>query len=178
MASGKRTVRKDAPQKRRGQVTAKLVQKAEEVGQRKVRGESHAATNARLRARIVALMVENPDMTVADIALELKISAQRVRAYMTGDVRREVEELRRKSHSDPTLEEIDLAMRRQARLGNVQAARLVYLRNAQQEGAVALPTLEELEAELLSLKKKERAKETNDDAGLDDTAAVADAARR
>jgi len=69
-------------------------------------------------------------------------------------------------------------MRRQARLGNVQAARLVYLRSAQQEGHTGVPTLEDLEAELASLKNMERAKETENDAGLGDAAALADDTRR
>lgn len=132
------------------------------------------AASARIRAKIIALLVENPAMTAADVALELKISAQRVRAYMTRQLRAEVSRLREESR-DPTLEDIDLAMRRQARLGNVQAARLVYMRMAQKGEALAVPTLEELEAELASLKQLEDKKgEMQDDTDRDAGVAVAD----
>jgi len=177
MAKGKKAGRQ-APTNVRGPVKAKPTAKTRKRPPGKGRGASPGATSARLRAKIVALMVENPEMTLADMALELRISALRVQAYVTESVRRDVEILRLKNQNDPTLEEIDLAMRRQARLGNVQAARLVYLRSAQQEGHTGVPTLEDLEAELASLKNMERAKETENDAGLGDAAALADDTRR
>lgn len=117
-------------------------------------------------------------MKAEDVALELKVSRQRAQAYMTREVRAEAEALSR-TVNESTLDDIDRAMMKQARLGNVQAARLVYMRMAQKGDAQAAPTLEELEAELASLKKMEHAKwETKDGADMDDAAAMVDDACR
>ncbi len=143
-----------------------------------VRARPSRAVNARLRARVLALLVENSDMKAEDVALELRISRQRAQAYMTKDVKMEAEVLA-KAGDETSVDDIDRAMMKQARLGNVQAARLVYMRMAQKGEVQALPTLEELEAELASLKKMERAKgETKDDTGVDGTTAMADDACR
>lgn len=140
------------------------------------------AVNARLRTRVLALLAENPAMKAEDMALELKVSRQRVQAYMTRELRAEAEALNRavaEASLEASLEEVDRAMLKQARLGNVQAARLVYMRMAQKGEAQPLPSLEELEAELASLKKMEHAKRENkDDAGMDADSAVADDACR
>ncbi len=135
------------------------------------------AVSARLKTKVVALLAENPEMKAADVALELRVSRPRAQAYMTKEVRAEAKALS-KVGDETRLEDIDRAMMKQARLGNVQAARLVYMRMAQKGEALAVPTLEELEAELASLKKLERVRETQNDTSLDDAAAVADDACR
>lgn len=153
---------------------------------RAVRVRLSRAVSARLKTKVVALLVDNPDLTAADVALELRISRQRAQAYMGREVRAEAEALaknlelaaRQGADMEARLEDVDRAMMKQARLGNVQAARLVYMRMAQKGEGGSVPTLEELEAELACLKNMERAKgETKDDTGLDDAVAVADDAR-
>jgi hypothetical protein len=153
--------------------------------ERTVRVRLSRAMSARLKTKVIGLLVESPDMTPVDVALELGISRQRAQAYMGREVRAEAEALAKglaccaaEPDREARLDEVDRAMMKQARLGNVQAARLVYMRMAQKGEAQTLPTLDELEAELVSLKKMERAKETGDDTGLDDTGAVADDACR
>lgn len=117
----------------------------------------------------MALLAENPAMKAAEVALELRVSQQRAKAYMTREVRAEAEALGKaldaigqEAAADATLEDVDRAMMKQARLGNVQAARLVYMRMAQKGDALALPTLEELEAELLALKQREHDRNKGD----------------
>jgi len=148
-------------------------------GQKKAtKARPSRVVSVRLRTKVVALLAENPAMKAEDVALELKVSRQRAQAYMTKEVRAEAVALSR-TVDESTLDDIDRAMMKQARLGNVQAARLVYMRMAQKGEVQALPTLDELEAELASLKKMEHAKrETKNDSGMDDGVAVADDACR
>ncbi len=131
--------------------------------------------NPKLRERVVVLMVaESERLTLQAAAAALGVSRRTLTDYLTKDVRDEI--AARKARGDGvSLDDVDRAMMRQACGGNVAAARLVYMRMAQKGEVGPLPTLEDMEAELMKLKQIEAKTngERNDEAG-DDAVAMGD----
>lgn len=126
-----------------------------------------------LRERIVALMVaESERLTLHAAAVALGISRRTLVDYMTKDVRAEI--AARKAKGDGvTLDDVDKAMLRQACSGNVAAARLVYMRLAQKGEVGRLPSLDDMEAELMKLKQLEaKTNGKRNDETADDVAAM------
>ena len=127
--------------------------------------------NLKLRARIVMVMSENAGLPLKDVAAQLGIHKRTLQDYLTRDVRAEIEAKRRTGAV--TLDDVDKAMMAQACAGNVAAARLVYMRMAQRADTGPMPSLEDMEAELLRLKTLEQQlKDTGNGQSADDVAAV------
>lgn len=140
-------------------------------------GRTHAGyvMNLKLRERLVVLMVTEGDrLTLKAVAEALGVSRRTVQDYLTKEVRGDIAE--RQARGDgATLEDVDKAMMRQACGGNVAAARLVYMRMAQKGEVGPLPSLEDMENELLKLKQlEERTHGKRTDEGIGNAAAVAD----
>lgn len=140
-------------------------------------GRTHAGyvMNLKLRERLIVLMVEDGDrLTLKAVGEALGVSRRTVQDYLTRDVRAEIEA--RKAKGDGvSLEDVDKAMLRQACSGNVAAARLVYMRMAQKGEVGPLPSLEDMEDELLKLKQLEARNDgKRDGKSAGDAAAVAD----
>ncbi|RYG61708.1 MAG: hypothetical protein EON60_02465 [Alphaproteobacteria bacterium] len=131
--------------------------------------------NLKLRERILALMVQDGGrLTLTAAAAELGVGRRTLVDYMTKEMRAEI--AARKARGDGvSLEDVDRAMMRQACGGNVAAARLVYMRMAQKGEVGPLPSLDDMEAELMKLKQLEAT--TNgkrDDETAGDAAAMGD----
>lgn len=130
--------------------------------------------NMLLREKIVIAMVEQNGLPQHEIAARLGIHRRTLQDYLTPEVRRDIS--LRIVRGGPNLDDVDKAMMAQACNGNVAAARLVYMRMAQKGMVGPMPSLDELEAELLKLKQLEG---TRDGASVDAVDAVAaDAAGR
>jgi hypothetical protein len=129
--------------------------------------------NRNLRFKIIQLVAKHPELTVVQTAVKLGIGRRTLSDYMTDDVCEAIERLRAEQ-DNPSLDNVDKAMMAQACAGNVAAARLVYMRLAQRGEMGALPSLEDMEAELERLKMMERAyiKERGDGETAGDVAAV------
>lgn len=128
--------------------------------------------NLSLKARIVAEMAENRGVTLREIARQLGINQRTLQDYLTPSVRSEIRDWRAKE-SDSAIEDVDKAMLKQAKAGNVAAARLVYMRMAQKGEVKPLPSLEEMETELNRLKTLEHLKKKDAGDGATETQAEA-----
>lgn len=120
------------------------------------------AMNRRLRGLIVEAYAETPDATLAMIAERIGAGKRTVGDYLTDEVRRDIE-ARRKVLEQGSLDDVDRAMMRQACKGNVAAARLVYMRMTQKGEIGPLPSLDEMEAELVRLRGLENMNVTKGD---------------
>jgi hypothetical protein len=113
--------------------------------------------NMALRARIVTVWSEpgNEAMPLANVAKAVGVSVSTLRDYITPQVRADIDARRSGALTEDVVRDVDRAMVAKACAGNIMAARLVYARLAGQGGTQeALPSLEELEAELKQLKER------------------------
>ena len=129
------------------------------------------AMNAAVRARVVAVLQEpqHVGLRQPELAKLCGVSERTLRDYLTDELREEVALRRAGGFVEPVgqrnpLDEaalacVDRAMWQRAVLGNVAAAKLLYVRALQQQqtqgGLEPLPTLAELEAALQTMKEAE-----------------------
>lgn len=121
--------------------------------------EKKGTRAARLRERVVNL-VSDPASDMMDdaaMAAKLGIGEEMLRALLTDEVVAEAMERRVGEVAPSELVEVDRAMLARAREGHVGAARLLYARvsgRGEAREEEPLPTLEELEAELVRMKQE------------------------
>lgn len=120
--------------------------------------KSGRVMKAMIAERIVEVLANplNDGKSQLALAKLARVSGRTLREYTTPELRADVAALRQRWLTPHALIDVDRAMLAKAREGNVAAARLIYLRLASvDKGSDELPTLEELEAELLELKGRE-----------------------
>jgi hypothetical protein len=121
-------------------------------------GGKKGARAARLRERVVALVSDPASdlMDDAQLAAKVGVDEETLKALLTEEVVAEAMERRVGEVAAAELIEVDRAMLARAREGHVGAARLLYARvtaRAEARGEdEPLPTLEELEEELVRMK--------------------------
>lgn len=129
--------------------------------------------NVALKAKVVQALAERQGEALMLVARRVGVSRRTLGDYMTKDILAAAAALREEMRA-PSVELVDRAMLAQACKGNVAAARLVYMRMAQRGEVGKLLTLDEMEAELETLKARELTlgKGLDDGEDISDDAAV------